>query len=215
MPCSNGTCFVVDDDADMRDSLKWLMESAGIAIKLFSSAEQFLDAYTPKTAGCLLLDVRMPGMSGLELLDQLNSMGSRLPVVMYTGHGEVPMAVRCLRDGALHFLEKPATHEDILKAVREALEKDRISRAQNREREEIERVMATLSERQREILDRIIEGQANKAIAIDLQISERTVEKHRENIMQKTGARSLATLARMVMIYRLGTAPPGKPPADR
>ncbi len=193
------TVFVVDDDQDMRSSFKWLIESVGLAVEAFRSAEEFLDVYKANRPGCLLLDVRMPGMGGLRLLERLQAAGSRLPVIVITGHGEVWMAVQAMKSGAFDFLEKPATHQQILDRVQDALQVDRENRARAAELAAFRRLLAQLTQREREVLDRMVKGEPSKTIALDLGISERTVEKHRENIMHKMEARSLAHLIRMVV----------------
>lgn len=200
---ANGTVFVVDDDIDMRQSLKWLIESVGLPVQTFASAEQFLKGYEVARPGCLLLDVRMPGMGGMRLLEYLQKADISLPVIVFTGHGDVSMAVRALKSGAFDFIEKPATHQQILDRIQDALTTERDRRARQSQRHALEQAMARLSQREREVLDGVVEGRSNKVIAMVLDISERTVEKHRQNIMQKVGAGSLAELIRMVVLYRM------------
>ena len=202
MSSINPTIFVVDDDKDMRQSLKWLIESVGLPVEGFESAEQFLDEDPAMRAGCLLLDVRMPGMGGMGLLEWLRARGEHLPVIVFTGHGDVPMAVQAMKLGAFDFVEKPATHQYILARIRDALAMDEDLRTRKSERLRFERLLSQLSQREQEVMEKVVAGESNKVIAIALGISERTVEKHRENIMQKMGVRSLAALVAKVLSYR-------------
>jgi two-component system response regulator FixJ len=202
MSTDRSTVFVVDDDQDMRNSLKWLLESVNLPVETYASAEQFLVGYTADRPGCLLLDVRMPGMGGIRLLEYLRKSRMRLPVIVLTGHGDVPMAVQALKLGAFDFIEKPATHQRILERTQDALATDRERRARDTDTAAFGRLLAQLSQREREVLDLLVEGESNKAISTELGISERTVEKHRENVMQKMEVKSLARLIRMVVLYQ-------------
>jgi two-component system response regulator FixJ len=199
---TDATVFVVDDDRDMRNSLKWLIESVGLPVETFRSAEEFLAAYLATQPGCLLLDVRMPGMGGLHLLECLHAAGACLPVILITGHGEVSMAVQALKAGAFDFLEKPAAPQRILDRIQDALAADRAMRAKASELAAFRQLLAQLTQREREVLDRMVEGETSKTIALELGISERTVEKHRESLMHKMGVRSLAQLIRRVVEYQ-------------
>ncbi|WP_458504631.1 response regulator transcription factor [Methylomagnum sp.] len=198
------TVFVVDNDEDMRNSLKWLVESIGLPVEAFSSAEAFLDANSVGRPGCLLLDVRMPGMGGLRLLEHLRATGAGMPVIVLTGHGEVSMAVYALKCGAFDFMEKPASHQLILERVRDALVLDRENRVRASELVAFEKRLDQLTSREREVMERLVEGDNTKTIATNLDISERTVEKHRERLMSKMEIKSLAQLVRMVMEYQKG-----------
>jgi FixJ family two-component response regulator len=207
-PCA--TIFIVDDDEDLRNSLKSLMESAGLPAEVFPSAEAFLAMYTDTRPGCLLLDVRMPGMGGLRLLEHLHTVGSPLPVIVFTGHGDVPMAVQALKCGAYDFVEKPAGGSLILARVRDALAANREKCAQEATRLAFGQRLAQLSPREREVLERVVAGASNRTIAREMGISDRTIEKHRENMMVKMRASSLAALIRMIVLYHdRGDAPSG------
>jgi two-component system response regulator FixJ len=203
-PAANqdATVFIVDDDDAVRESLAFLMKSVGLKADSFPSAQAFLDSYNPNRAGCLVLDIRMPGMSGLELQDKLNQMGSILPIIFITGHGDVPMAVKAIKAGAADFVQKPFRDQELLDRIREVLEEDAHSRAEKLQRNEILRRMDTLTEREREVMEQVVDGKANKVVAIDLNVSQRTVEIHRANVMEKMKARSLAQLVRLVMKAR-------------
>ena len=203
-PAANqdATVFIVDDDDAVRESLAFLMKSVGLKAESFPSAQAFLDSYNPNRAGCLVLDIRMPGMSGLELQDKLNQMGSILPIIFITGHGDVPMAVKAIKAGAADFVQKPFRDQELLDRIREVLEEDAHSRAEKLQRNEILRRMDTLTEREREVMEQVVDGKANKVVAIDLNVSQRTVEIHRANVMEKMKARSLAQLVRLVMKAR-------------
>lgn len=196
------TVFVIDDDQEMRNSLKYLIESVRLPVEAFACAEAFLQDFDPTRPGCLLLDVRMPGMGGLRLLEWLRSQGARLPVIVFTGHGDIPMAVDALKGGAFHFIEKPANRQQLVHCIQDALALDRELRAKALRRAEIEALLAQLTPREREILERVIEGEPNKRIAMELGISERTVEKHREGMMEKMGTHSLAKLVQMILLCR-------------
>ena len=199
------TVFVVDDDQDMRNSFKWLIESVGLRVDAHRSAEDFLLVYRADRPGCLVLDVRMPGMGGLRLLERLRAGGACLPVIVITGYAEVWMAVQAMKWGAFDFLEKPVTHQQILDRIQDALKRDREYRARAKELAAFRQLLAQLTQREREVLDRMVQGEPSKAIAMEFGISERTVEKHRENIMHKMEARSLAQLIRgMVEFGREG-----------
>jgi two-component system response regulator FixJ len=195
--------FVVDDDADIRSSLKQLFDAVHIPVELYQSAEQFLQADRKDAPGCVLLDVRMPGMGGMRLLAHLQTLRAHPPVVVLTGHGDVPMVVQALKAGALDFIEKPANPERLLDSVRNAFAVDRERRAQESERSHFQRDLATLSQREREVLEQMANGIPNKVIAAHLDISLRTLEKHREKIKQKMRARSIPDLIRAFLLHDL------------
>ena len=194
--------YIVDDDDALRDSLAWLLDSAGYASESFASAEAFLGVYDEAMAGCLLLDVRMPGMSGLELYEQLCSRHATLPVVFITGHGDVPMAVAALKKGAFHFIEKPFNDHDLVDLVEKALATDDERLRAAASRETIEARLATLTQREREVMELILEGKYNKVIADELSISMRTVEAHRSRIFEKMEVRSAVELAQLLTTLR-------------
>lgn len=193
-----GTVFVVDDDPAVRDSLALLLGSAGHRVACFETAVAFLESYADDPPGCAIVDLQLPGIDGLELQDRLQANGSVLPVVFLTGHGDVPAAVRALKHGALDFLEKPYDAERLLALVDDALARDTERRASLAARNRAAALMATLTPREREVMHLVASGHANKVVAANLAISERTVELHRSRIMRKTGARSVPDLVRMV-----------------
>jgi two-component system response regulator FixJ len=197
------TVFVVDDDPEMRRSFKWLIESVHLPVEVFACAEAFIQAFDPNRPGCLLLDVRMPGMGGLRLLDWLRAQGgAHLPVIVFTGHGDVSMAVEALKGGAFHFIEKPASCQQLVHCIQDALALGRDLRTKASKQAAIEARLTQLTPRERGVLERVIEGEPNKCIAMELGITERTVEKHRESIMEKMGTRSLAKLMQMIFLCR-------------
>jgi two-component system, LuxR family, response regulator FixJ len=191
--------FVVDDDESVRSSLRFLLRSLGIESRSFASATEFLAAYDPAQPGCLVLDVRMPGMSGLELQQQLNLRGAVLPVIFVTGHGDIPMAVEAMQHGAHDFLQKPFRDQDLIDRIQRAVAKDAETRAALRERHRVRERLASLTPREREVLALLAQGKPNKIMAHELGLSQRTVEIHRARVMEKSGATSLAQLVRMVM----------------
>lgn len=186
------TVFVVDDDPDVRDSFRLLLESVGIVTETFSSPYQFLEAADPDKPGCLLLDIRMPGMSGLELQRRLVARGITIPVIIITGHGDVTTAVQAMKTGAVDFLEKPPNDQVLIDRIQNAINIDLQSRRARAEQEDVGRRLSTLSSREEEVLNLIIAGKANKVIASDLKISEKTVEAHRARTMDKMQVRSTA-----------------------
>lgn len=190
--------YVVDDDDAVRDALKTLLKSVGIDAETYASPQAFLDIYTPELAGCLVLDIRMPGMSGLELQQRLNEMHSILPIIFITGHGDVPMAVDAMQQGAVDFVQKPFRDQELLDRINGALEKNAADLAVLKEEAEIRRRVESLTTREHEVMAAVCQGQANKVIAMDLGVSQRTVEIHRARAMEKMGARSVAHLVRMV-----------------
>lgn len=196
---SSPRVFVVDDDAAVRESLALLVTSVGLEAETFSSAQAFLEAYRPDRRGCLVTDIRMPGMSGLELQAKLAEERIHIPVIVLTGHGDVPAAVRALKGGAIDFVEKPFNPQALLDLIQQAITRDAQIRTQAAHDAEITERMALLTPREAEVLDHVASGKANKVIAVDLGISERTVELHRGRIMRKMRARSLAELMRMVL----------------
>lgn len=196
------TVFVVDDDDAVRGSLRLLLKSVGLAAQPFGSAHDFLEHYSPDQPGCLVLDVRMPGMSGLELQQQLNVRGAVIPVIFITGHGDVPMAVEAMQHGAFDFLQKPFRDQDLIDRIQRALEKDRGYRLELKKREQIRERRDSLTPREQEVLELVTSGKANKVMAADLGVSQRTVEIHRARVMEKMGAASLAQLVRMVIDLR-------------
>lgn len=197
MTDSRPTIFVVDDDEPVRDSIGMLLETEDLPYETYADAQSFLDAYEPSRRGCLVLDIRMPGMSGLELQTRLREMHATLPIVFITGHGDVPMAVEAMKRGAVDFIRKPFRDQELLDRINEALQVEAGQRAAATDLAEIRAKVETLTPREREVFERVAQGQANKVVAIDLGISERTVEIHRSQVMHKTGARSLADLVRM------------------
>ena len=193
------TVFVVDDDDAVRNSLKLLLKSAGLQAEVFGSAPEFLSKYEQAQPGCLVLDVRMPGMSGLDLQQELSLRGATIPVIFITGHGDIPMAVEAMQHGAFDFLQKPFRDQDLLDRVQRALTRDAENRARLRHTDRIRERLASLSPREREVLELVTQGKANKMVAGDLGVSQRTVEIHRAHVMQKMEAGSLAELVRMMM----------------
>ena len=193
------TVFVVDDDRAVRESLALLVQSVGLEVETFAGAGEFLDAYRPDRRGCLITDIRMPGMSGLELQERLTEDGYHIPVIVLTGFGDVPAAVRALKGGAVDFVEKPFNPQALLDLVQQALVRDTELREQAAREADLAERMALLTPREREIMALVVAGKANKVIAIDLSISERTVELHRGRIMKKMQARSVAELMRSVL----------------
>jgi FixJ family two-component response regulator len=193
------TIFVVDDDEAVRTSLRLLLKSVGLPVETYASAQEFLDQFDPDRAGCLVLDIRMPGLSGLELQQRLNEVHSITPIVFITGHGDVPMAVEAMQAGAVDFIQKPFRDQDLIDRINRALDRDRANRAALRERDTIRKRMGQLTPREREVLHLVTQGKANKVIAGDLNVSQRTVEIHRARVMEKMGASSLAHLVRMVI----------------
>ena len=193
------TVYVVEDDEAVRDSLEMLLKSDGKPVKTYESATAFLKDYSDKMAGCIVLDIRMPGMDGMELQKKLNEKHSILPIIFVTGHGDVPMAVDAMKEGAVDFIQKPYREEALLEKIEAALKQDLEQRKSLDEKQEIIRRIKSLTPREHEIMDRMIAGQANKVIAIELEISQRTVEIHRSRVMHKMGTHSLAHLVRMVL----------------
>jgi RNA polymerase sigma factor (sigma-70 family) len=196
------TVFVVDDDRAVRDSLRWLIQSVGLPVETFSTAAEFLASYTAPRPGCLVLDVRMRGMSGLDLQEELERRGVVLPVIVITGHADVPMAVRAMKAGAVDFLQKPFGDQALLDRIQSALERDREQRNASAEHEQILSRLSVLTPREREIVDLLVDGKANKEIASDLGLSTRTVEGHRANIMDKLGASSFAEVVKVALLAR-------------
>jgi len=193
------TIFVVDDDEAMRDSMTWLLEGEGYHIACFDSGESYLAAWTPAMRGCLVLDVRMPEMSGLELQEKLDALGSRLPIIFVTGHGDVPMAVGALQRGACDFIEKPFHNADLLSRIERALELDSQIAARRVRDDAIANRLQLLTQREREVMQLVVAGKLNKQIADSLDISMKTVEAHRARVMEKMGVRTLAELVKAVM----------------
>ncbi|MBV8909586.1 MAG: response regulator transcription factor [Gammaproteobacteria bacterium] len=206
--------FIVDDDEAVRSSLRLLVKSIALTASVLGSAQDFLASYEPMQPGCLILDVRMPGMSGLELQQQLNLRGAVIPVIFITGHGDIPMAVEAMQHGAFDFLQKPFRDQDLIDRVQRALERDRVNRAELAERARIRERRASLTPREREVLALVASGKANKVMAADLGLSQRTVEIHRARVMEKMGASSLAQLVRMVLDLEegAGNESAGSPP---
>jgi two-component system, LuxR family, response regulator FixJ len=196
---SQPTVFVVDDDEAVRGSLKLLLKSIGLPAMAYPSAPEFLAAYRTEQAGCLILDIRMPGMSGLELQQQLNVRGAVIPVVFISGHGDIPMAVEAMQHGAFDFLQKPFRDQDLIDRVQKAMERDAANRDQLRQLGRIKERVDCLTAREREVLGLMILGKQNKVMAADLGVSQRTVEIHRSRVMEKMAARSLAQLVRMML----------------
>jgi len=197
----NRIVHIVDDDEAVRQSLAFLLGSAGLAVRLYDSATAFLAGLSGVKGGCLITDLRMPGMTGLELLHALRAKACGLPAIVITGHGDVPLAVEAMKAGAIDFIEKPFDEEEILNAVHVALERG--GEGDGGDGSAIAARLASLSERERQVLEGLIAGQPNKTIAYDLGISPRTVEVYRANLMTKMGARSLSELIRMAILAKV------------
>jgi two-component system response regulator FixJ len=196
------TVYIVDDDEAVRESLELLLESVDQHCTSFASGTDFLEAFDIDMSGCMVLDIRMPGMNGMELQRKLNELHSILPIIFVTGHGDVPMAVEAMQHGAVDFIQKPYREQDLLDKINQALQLDREQRSILQEKQAIIERMEKLTPREREVMDMMIDGNANKVIAIDLGISQRTVEIHRSRVMEKMGTHSLAHLVRMVITAR-------------
>jgi two-component system response regulator TtrR len=193
------TAYVVDDDESIRTLWRWLMESNGIAVRTFATAEEFIESYRNGGAGCLVLDIKLPDMSGLELQEYLNGRDIEIPIVFVTGHGDVPAAVSALKGGAVDFIQKPFSHREVLAIIANAFQRDAELRDRRARQSRIAGRLATLTEREREVLQRVIEGKPNKIIASELDISVKTVEFHRAKVMEKTGVDSVAELVQVAM----------------
>ena len=196
--------FVVDDDAPMRESLKNLIRSVGLRVELFSSAQEFLRSKRLDLPSCLVLDVRLPGLSGLDLQKRMTEAGMEIPIIFITGHGDIPMSVRAMKAGAVEFLTKPFRDQDLLDSIQEALERDRKAREERAALQELRSRFASLTPREREVMERVVAGLLNKQIGAELGTSETTVKIHRHQVMEKMGAGSLPELVRMA--DRLGIA---------
>ncbi len=197
MTNSQQTVFIVDDDEAVRDALSMLLDTIGQAYELYSSAPEFLESYDESKSGCLVLDIRMPRMSGLELQAKLNEKKAMLPIIFITGHGDIAMAVEAMRRGGLDFIRKPFREQDLLDRINEALDIDAGKRKKGLDRQQLLGKIASLSAREREVFHLVADGEMNKVIAFDLGISQRTVEAHRSQVMKKLGVRTLAQLVRI------------------
>lgn len=194
------TAYVVDDDEAIRTLWRWLMESNGIAVRSFASAPEFIAAYKEEGGlACLVLDVRLPGMSGLELQDYLRREGIEIPIVFVSGHGDVPTAVSAIKGGAVDFIQKPFGYREVVAIIKRAFERDAENREKRARRSEVAERLSTLTEREREVMQRVIDGKLNKVIADELGISVKTVEFHRAKVMEKMGADSVAGLVQLTM----------------
>lgn len=194
-----GTVYVVDDDEAVRDSVHWLLEGQDYRVRCFESAEAFLARYDPREVACLIIDIRMDGMSGLELQDRLNERHSPLPMAFITGHGDVPLAVDTMKKGAMDFIQKPFNEDHLMPLVERMLEQARTSFAEHQQAASRDALLAKLTGREAQVLERIVAGRLNKQIADDLGISIKTVEAHRANIMEKLGANTVADLLKIAL----------------
>jgi FixJ family two-component response regulator len=197
MPAFTPTVFVLDDEPAVLRGLARLLRSARLNVATFASPREFLEQHDPRAPGCLVLDVAMPGLNGMELQAALTAKGSPIPIIFLTGHGNIPMGVQAMKRGAVDFLTKPVNDEDLLKAVQAAIEKDRLARQAWAEVEEIQQRLATLTPREREVLAHVVSGQLNKQIAGDLGTVEKTIKVHRARVMEKMKVQSLAELVRL------------------
>lgn len=209
MSADRPVVYVVDDDASVRESLRRLVDSLGLAVEVFAGAQAFLDARAGDTPGCLVLDVELPDLSGLELQRRLLDADDALPIVFLTGHGDIPMSVRAMKAGAVEFLTKPFRPADLVAAIREALARDQAARAQDRRLAGLRRRYATLTAREREVMAGVVAGRLNKQIAADFGTREATVKEQRAQVMQKMQAASVAELVRLAALLSLDI--PGAP----
>lgn len=197
------TVYVVDDNAELRESLRWLLESVGTKVTTYDSAQAFIDAYDFKSPGCLILDIRMPGMSGLELQEKLSKLTNELHIIFLTGHASVPIAVRAMREGAVDFYEKPVDEQMLLDRVQGVLKTIGEQQSKKMDRAMLEARLELLTPRERQVMDEVVQGKRTKAIAADLGVSTRTIEAHRAKIMEKMRAGSVGELISMVMELRI------------
>ena len=200
---SDPIVYVIDDDEGARHSLEFLLDVAGIRVRSFPSADAFLMASPPLARACVVTDVRMPGMSGVELVEELKRRGAEVPVIVITGHADVPLAIQAMKAGVADFIEKPFDDQTILAAIRRAIAEQAGAEEAQAERQAVAERIASLSPREREVMDGLVAGKANKAIAYDLGISARTVEVYRANVMMKMQAKTLSELVQMVTVARL------------
>jgi FixJ family two-component response regulator len=203
MSAEPATVFVVDDEEAIRKALARLLRAAGLEVRAFPSPQAFLEEHDPDTPGCVVLDVAMPGLNGLELQAALAASGCQRSIIFLTGKGDIPMSVQAMKAGAVDFLTKPVHDEQLLAAIRTAIERDRLSRREGAERKSIEERLATLTPREREVLQHVVAGQLNKQIAVDLGTVEKTVKVHRGRVMAKMGVTSLAELVRVAERARI------------
>ncbi len=203
---SNPVVFIVDDDPAVRDSLQMLVRRLGFGIRAFESAEAFLKQYDPQAPGCLVLDIRMDGMTGLELQDRLYDAGALIPVIFITGFGDIPTAVQATKKGAVDFIEKPFSRKALLERIQEAVERDLQRRKAQAKRTELEERLNHLSPRERQVMDLVISGMTSRQIAEELCRSEKTIKAHRLHLMKKLKARTSAELARIALTVQLGRA---------
>ena len=196
--------FIVDDDASVRDSLRWLIESVQLKVLSFNSAQEFLDGYKNQQTGCVVLDVRMPGISGLDLQEELRQQGFVLPVIIITGHADVPMAVRAFKSGAYDFIEKPFNDQHLIDRIQQAIEKSRSQKVSIQRQQEAANRLKKLSSREKQVLDCIVAGSSNKTMARELEISVKTIETHRANLMSKMKAGSISELVRIALLAERG-----------
>jgi RNA polymerase sigma factor (sigma-70 family) len=199
------TVYIVDDDRAIRHAMELLMRSVGLDFEIFHSADEFLEGHSVERAGCLVLDIRMPGLGGLELQEKLNEQGNGLPIIFITGHGDVPMAVEAMQKGAVDFIQKPFRDQELLERIAEALKADEQRRSARAAKAEVSSRIEKLTNRERQVLDLVVTGKPNKVIAYELGVSQRTVEIHRARVMEKMQARSLADLVRMHLATHDGT----------
>jgi RNA polymerase sigma factor (sigma-70 family) len=195
----SATVFIVDDDAAIRFAMQALMDSVNLNHEIFASADEFLEKISSQRPGCLVLDIRMPGLGGLELQDELIRRGNTLPIIFITGHGDVPMAVEAMQKGAVDFIQKPFRDQELLDRIRQALATDEERREEQQQHVEVANRLERLTNREREVFDLVVTGKPNKVIAYELGVSQRTVEIHRARVMEKMQARSLADLVKMHM----------------
>ena len=206
MKDANAVVFVVDDDSSIREAIKSLISLVGLRVETFETAQEFLQSKRPDVPGCVVLDVELPGLSGLDLQRELAAHGIKLPVIFITGYGDIPMSVRAMKAGALEFLTKPFRDQDLLDAIQQALQRDRAGRRHSKEIAELRERFDALTSREREVMSLVVAGLLNKQIAAELGISEVTVKIHRGRVMNKMGAQSLAELVRMTERLEIPTA---------